>query len=279
MNKLFLILIFCAFQSKATVFPTTQGPVSLGFGTISSLKSDPFAAYNHQGSLAFAKQNSLSLGFQTQYFVDGLNQAYLAANYKISKTQTLGLAYNFFGNQYYNEGLLKVSFANKFTSHFGGGISLDYMRLQLPKESYPVKHLITAGAGIYSSFNSDFDFALQVINPLRVSLSDYNDERLPFITNASLFYKSTSKLIIAAEWSQQMNGKGNLKVGLNYKVSDKLNICAGVYNKPINPSFGLSFTSKNISIHLALSMHPYLNATSAAGITYLPSVNKHSNDF
>lgn len=270
MNKLFLIFIFCAFYSKATIFPTTQGSVSLGFGTISSLKSDPFAAYNHQGSLAFAKQNSLSLGFQSQYFVEGLNHACLAGNYRINKTQTLGLGYSFFGNQYYNEGLLKVSFAKKFTSHFGGGISLDYLRMQLPKESYPVKHLLTFEAGIFTSFNSDFDLALQIINPTRVILSKYKDERLPFITNTALFYNPSSKLTLAAEWCQIMNGHGNLKVGINYEVSKNLRIMAGAYNKPVNPGFGISYTAKNISIHLAFALHPYLNATSAAGLTYSP---------
>lgn len=203
----------------------------------------------------------------------------LAGNYKLSKTQTLGLGYSFFGNQYYNEGLLKLAIANKFTSRFGGGISLDYFRLQLPKETYSVKHLLTFEAGIYSSFNSDFDFALQVINPLRISLSEYNDERLPFVTNASLFYKSSSKITIAAEWNQRMNGNGTLKVGLNYQISKKLNVSAGVYNKPINPSFGLSFMSKNISIHLAFAMHPYLNATTAGGITYSNLTTKQANDF
>ncbi len=270
LNKLFLVFFLFAFQAKATIFPSTQGPVALGLGTISSFKNDPFAAYNHQGSLAFAKQNSISFGFQSQYFVEGLNNACLAANYKINKTQTFGIGYSFMGNQYYNEGLLKVSLAKKFTSHFGGGISLDYLRLQLPKESFPVKHLLTFEAGIYTTFNSNFDFALQVINPANVLLANYNNERLPFITNTSLFYKPNPKLLIAAEWNQIMNGKGNLKVGINYQVSKKLRLTAGVYNKPVNLTFGFSYSTKKITIHTAFALHPYLNTTAAGGLTYSP---------
>lgn len=274
MNKPFLILFFCAFNCEATIFPNTQGPVSLGFGTISAFKADLFSAYNHQGSLAFAKKNSVSFGFQSQYFVEGLNNASLAANYKINQTQILGIGYSFLGNQYYNESLLKVSLAKKFSSHFGGGISLDYLRLQLPKESFPVKNLLTFEAGIYTSFNKDFDVALQLINPARVPLANYNDERLPFITNTTLIYNSTSKLSIAAEWNQIMNSYGNLKIGINYQASKKLNIRAGIYNKPANLCFGISYKSKDISIHLAFAMHPYLNATSAGAITYCPNNSK-----
>ena len=94
--KTLWILVLCVFEAKATIYPSIQGPVSLGSGTISAFKSDPFAAYNHQGSLAFAKQNSVSIGFYSRYFVEGLNTACFAGNYKISKTQNLGVGYSLF---------------------------------------------------------------------------------------------------------------------------------------------------------------------------------------
>lgn len=270
-NKLLLIFVFNAFYAKAVIYPSSQGPVSMGMGTLSGFKNNPFAAYNHQGSLAFVNRNSVSLSFQSLYFVEGLNQACLAANYKLRKTQNLGIACSFFGNQYYNEGLFKLSLARKFSSNFGGGIALDYLRLQLPLESYPVQNLLTFEAGIYSSFNSNFDFAFQIINPARVKLAVYNDERLPFIVNGSVFFNSSPKLTLGAEWFQIMNGTGNLKFGINYKVSDKLEIRAGLFNKPVNPCLGITCSSKKIRIHLAFSFHPYLNAASSAGITFLPS--------
>ncbi|MFM9944150.1 MAG: hypothetical protein ACKVQB_02835 [Bacteroidia bacterium] len=279
-NKtIILVFVLSAFQSKATIFPSPQGPFTLGLGTISAFKTDPFVAYNHQGSLAFTKHNSISLGIQSQYFVEGLSMACFSGNYKISKTQTFGIGYSYFGNQFYNEGLLKVSLAKKFSNNFGGGISLDYLRLQLPKESCRVKHLLTFEAGIYSKFSSDFEFALQLVNPARVPLSGYDDERLPFVTNTSLFYNANKQLTIAAEWSQVMNGKGNLKVGLNYALSSIFYISAGVYNKPINPAFGISYKGSKINIHLAFAMHPYLNAISSGGITYTPLIKRHGNDF
>ena len=261
-------IILFSFEANATIFPSTQGPVSLGFGSIAGFISDPFSAYNHQGSLAFAKQNSISFGFQSQYFVDGLNHACVAANYQLNKTQILGIGYSFFGNSHYNEGLLKLTLSKKFTPHFGGGVSLDYLRIQLPKESFVVKNLLTFEAAIYTSFNSNFDFAFQIINPARIPLANYNDERLPFITNSSLFYNPNKMLTIAAEWNQIMNGKGYLKVGINYKVSKKIIIRAGVFNKPINPCLGISYTTKKIQIHVAFALHPYLNSMSSGGITF-----------
>ncbi len=272
--KVILLLVSFAFSAKATIFPSSQGPVSLGVGAISTVKDDPFAAYNHQGGLAFIKNNSVSFGFQSNYFVEGLNTACLAANYKINQNLILGIGYSFLGNQYYNEGLLKISLAKKFSSHFGGGVSLDYLRLQLPKESFPVKNLLTFEAGIYTTFNKNFDFAMQVINPARVPLASYNDERLPFITNTTLIYKSTPKISVMTEWNQIMNSYGSLKVGINYQVSKKLNIRAGMYNKPANPCFGISYASKDICIHLAFAMHPYLNAISAGAITFCPNNTK-----
>jgi len=268
----FLHLLFCLpifyWESKATLFPVSTGAVSLGLGTIVALKTDPFAAYNHAGSLAFAESNSVSLAFQSQFFVEGLNQGTVAAHFKLNKTQMIGLGYNFFGNQHYNEGLLKLTFSNKFSSQLGAGISLDYMRLQLPRESYPVKHLVTFETGLYAKFNSNFDFALLISNPIRVRLARYNDERLPFVINTTLIYNMNKKLTLAAEWHQIVTDVGSLKIGLEYQVTEKLILRTGMFNNPMNPCFGISYKSKKLRIHLAYSLHPFLNTITSSAITY-----------
>ena len=269
--SLLSLLVILFSQTEATIFPSNQGPIALGFGNISSYKSDPFTALNHQGTLALAQNNSLSIAFQSQYFVEGLNHACIAGNYNIHNRGILGIGYTFFGNQHYNEGLLKVSFSKRFFERLGAGISLDYLRHQLPKEFYKVKNLVTFEAGILAQFNPHYDLAVQVINPLRVPLANYNDERLPFIINMAIFYNSGKKIILAAEWNQIVTGEGNLRVGIDYEVSNNFNVRAGFHNKPINPSLGISYTLKSIGIHVAFSMHPYLNASSAAGLTYYSS--------
>ncbi|NUM32546.1 MAG: hypothetical protein HUU47_09525 [Bacteroidetes bacterium] len=272
-NFIWLFLII-SLTSKAVIFPTTQGPVSHSFGNISSLKNDPFAAYNHQGSMALATKNYISVSAKSSFFIPELNTACLAVSKKINNTQNLGLGYSFFGNKYYNESLLKLSFAKKFFNKTGGGISIDYYRLQLPKESYKVKNIFTFEIGFYTELNQNFDVAFQLINPARAPLASYNEEKLPFIANLSVVYNLNDKFTIAAEWSQTITANGFAKLGLNYKASKNLHFYAGIVNKTSSVSFGINYHFKNTLIAISFTSQPYLGYSSSAGVSYFTNHDK-----
>lgn len=272
-NFVWIFLLF-SFKSQAVNFPGTQGPVSHGTGNISSLKNDPFAAFNHQGSLALSKCDFLSVSAKTLFLVPELNTACMTFSKKINKTQTLGLGYSFFGNQYYNESIAKLSFAKKFMNKTGGGISIDYYRLQLPKESYKVKNIFTFEIGFYSELNKYFDVAFQLINPANVPLANYMDEKLPFVANSSIFYKINDKLIVAAEWCQTINSNGFTKLGIKYNATKNFEFFAGVVQKTSSVSFGVNYTLKKTIIALSFSTHPYLGSISSAGFSYFKNHEK-----
>ena len=268
MKRILWILLFAWFDSGAVNFPALQGPVSFGAARISSVLKDPFAAYNHQGCLALVKNDMFSLSAKNSYFSPELNTYGIAVCKKINKTQVLGLGYGFFGNKYYNESLLKLSFAKKLFEKTGAGISLDYFRLQLPKETFDIKNILTFEIGLYTELNKNFDIAIQLINPAMVQLSKTYNEKLAFVANSSIFYKVDNKLKLGAEWSQTVNGKGYSKFCINYEISPKFDFYCGFYKKPSNASVGIICNYKKLKISLAFSTHPYLKSSSAAGITF-----------
>ncbi len=275
-KTLWIAVLFCS-DAQGAYLPSSNKPVALGVGNIAAFKSNPFAANNHPGTLAFANKNSLSLGVESLFLVEGLNMACLSWNYRLNKRQILGLGYNFFGHSAYNESMAKIAIAQKLSPVFGAGLSLDYFRLQLPSENFGVKHLLSIEAGIYASLSSNIDFALHVLNPFRPRIGEYMDERLPFVVNATILYKPNKNAIIASEWHQIMNEKGQLRAGVIYKVSEKMSLRGGAYFKPINLGFGFTYCARNLSVHFDFAMHPYLNLSSAAAITYT-STNE-SQDF
>lgn len=267
MKIILWILLFVWFESEAVNFPANQGPVSFGAANISSILKDPFAAYNHQGCLAMAKNDMFSLSAKTSYFTQDLNTYTIAICKKINKTQVLGLGYSFLGNKYYNESLLKLSFAKKLFEKTGAGISIDYFRLQLPIETFEIKNILTFEIGFYTEINKNFDIAIQLINPAMVKLANTYEQKLAFVANSSIYYKIDDKLILGAEWSQTVNGKGYSKFCINYEISPKFDFYCGFYQKPSNASAGIICNYKKLKISLAFSTHPYLKSSSAAGIS------------
>ena len=262
---LYLIIIFTSLPASAIEFPSLASPIALGAGNVKALKADPFSGSYHPGSLAFISKNSISMAFQSNYFIPGLNQLLVAANCLLPKAKRLSFSYGFFGNQYYNESHTKLGFAQVFSSKFGGGVALDYLRIQIPQKEFNIKHALTFDAAFYFTFNRHLDFAFHVINPLRVR---FGNERLPFIINSTLIYNSSSKLILVAEFNQVMAGQSDVNIGLEYNFSKNFILRAGIQTKQFSPCFGVSISKKKYSIHLAFSLHHYLSSTSAMGFTY-----------
>lgn len=266
-NKLIFGLLLCSISAKATLFPATQGPFALSFGGISASKKDPFSSANHPGSLAFAESSNLAFGFRSHYLVEGLNTAQFSMGLKLQPHQTMGVAYSFFGNRWYNENLIKLSFAQKFNEDFGAGVSLDYLRNQRPSGRESAVHLFTCELGCYAALPSHFDLAFHIINPFRAQLADYLNEKLPFVTRSTLFYNPTTQVNMACEWQQTMNGPGFLKIGLLLRASEKLQFQLGLNPKPFQSALGLSYRSKKIELLLGFNFHPYLKSGSAVGLS------------
>jgi hypothetical protein len=116
--------------------------------------------------------------------------------------------------------------------------------------------------------SNSLEIAFQIINPGRVKIGEYENEKLNFVTNASLCYRSNNKLTLFAEWNQIISGSGILKLAAEYVLNPKVTVRFGAYGKPLNPSFGLSSSQKNVKIHLAFAFHPYLNTSTGGGLTY-----------
>jgi hypothetical protein len=263
----YLIVLLLSSLSKASEFPYLASPVALGAGNIKVFKSDPFSGSYHPGVAAFAPVNSVSLAYQTNYFVEGLNQFRLAGNYKLSKVKSIGITYDFFGNQYYNQSQSKIVLSQLVSSKFGVGVAINYLRIQIPQNDFNVRHSLNVDAAIYYAFSRQLDFAFHVISPA----SNRNSNRLlPCLLSTHLIYNSGSNLTCIAEFNQILGGYHNLNVGMEYNFSKNFVLRAGLQTKQLSPSFGISATNKRYCIHLAFSFHPYLSSTSALGFTYLP---------
>lgn len=258
-------LLFISSLSEATEFPSLASPVALGAGNIKVFKSDPFSGSYHPGVAAFTSTSSVSLAYQTNYFVEGLNQIRLAGNYKLNKSKAIGMTFGFFGNQYYNESQSKIVLSQLLSSKFGAGVAINYLRVQIPQKEFNVRHALTFDAAIYCAFSRHLDFAFHVVNP---AANLFSKRLLPSLISTHLIYNSSSKLICIAEFAQILNGHSSLNLGLEYNFSKNFVLHFGLQTKQLLPSFGISTTKKNYCIHFAFSFHPYLNSSSALGLTY-----------
>ena len=107
-----------------------------------------------------------------------------------------------------------------------------------------------------------------IYNPIPYKVDKVFGERLPTVIKFGLGYEPSPKVLLAAEYEQDIHYKPQFKGGIEYRPIKYLHIRAGAQTTPFSASFGLGVNVKGLNIDLASSYHPVLGFTPQAAIIY-----------
>ena len=272
MSRVFIFCISFFFLSKnlrSSTSPTRVGAVSSGCGQISLLFSDPFVAWNHPGNLAFVRSGSLALSIQSNYLTRGLNRVAVSGYRNIAPKVPLGVSANFFGNAYYNESEFKLSLAKKMSEKYGAGVSIYYRRNQFPVEYFRTAHGLTFEMGAVYRFNPCWQMGVIFLGPFGLYSSSAAKSSMDRPAGiVSILWKVNEQLSFGAESVQTFQPSSAFKLALEYRLSEKLTIRAGLRFRQLLPALGMSFRKGNLGVHLALEIHPYLGFSPTTALSF-----------
>lgn len=257
---------FATIRLTATFLPAAMGPQSGATGGVSFVRRDPYAAFNHPGALGMAEQPVIAFAFQSRFFVEGLNYYGLACHREHSGLGIFGMGFGYFGNKYFNESLLKCSWSRKLNKDLSLGVAMDYFRMQASGNGPNVLHKVFPEAGIYGRWGPRLDYSLRVVNPFRVKIKNYQEERLELLVSPGFCYKPSESLRFYLEYENRFTQGGQWNFGGQYRKTDQWAFLVGLRGRPVQPSFGIQFLNKGIHIALSVSMHPLLKQSSGLGI-------------
>ena len=262
-----LLSVVYSLSSNASGDNFAAGARAAAMGNASIALSNVFSTTNNQAGLAYMTNYSFGVYGDRKFVNASINNFNGALVIPVSaKVGTFGLSANYYGYKYYNETKIGLAYARKFGEKFSMGLQFDFLRMTILENGnhnfftfevgfqYKPWKVLTIGAHLY--------------NPVPYKLDKVFGERLPTVIKFGLGYEPSPKVLLAAEYEQDIHYKPQFKGGIEYRPIKYLHIRAGAQTTPFSASFGLGVNVKGLNIDLASSYHPVLGFTPQAAIIY-----------
>lgn len=251
---------------QAGSFDDACGARAAALGNLTAALADVFSVHNNQAGIGFLKKFSLGFSARNKFLVKELAIADAAGIFP-TKTGVFGLGIHYLGTNLFNERKVGVAFAKGFADRFSLGLQFDYLSISISE--YGSKNIFTFEAGLqFFLLPEKLLIGAHVNNPLRITLDDETDEKLPTMMRFGLNYSPSKKLSLLAEVEKDLDYDPVYKGAVEYRPVEKLSLRGGFNANPFQGTFGVGVNLKNLTIDAASSFHPVLGVSPGFSIAY-----------
>lgn len=265
---LFFIILLCsgAFAANAYSFDDAVGARASALGNHAAAVSDVFSAQNNQAGIGFLKKYAFGISAKSKFLVKELTLMDAAVALP-TKTGVFGLSVHYAGTSLFSESKVGITFAKSFGDRFSFGLQFDYLNFRISE--YGSKNLFTFEAGVqYFLVPEKLLAGAHVNNPLRLTLDEETDEKLPTVMRFVLNYSPSKKVSVLAEVEKDLDYAPVFKAGVEYRVVEKFSLRGGFNANPFQAAFGIGLHLKNLTIDAASLFHPQLGVSPHLSLTY-----------
>jgi hypothetical protein len=269
MKAIITFLLFVAISTVAFAGGDnfTAGARAASMGDASITLSDVFSTTTNQAGLAFMNEFAFGIYSDRKFVSAQTNNFNVAIAMPFGqKIGAFGLSVNYYGFRLYNETKMGLAYARKFGEKFSAGIQFDYLRFFIQENGQ--KNIFTLEAGFQYRPWKMLTFGAHIYNPIPYKMDKVFDERLPTIVKVGLGYEPSPKVLIAAEYQQDINHRPQFKGGAEYRPMKYLNIRAGVQTTPFSVSLGVGTAVKGFRLDAGSNYHPVIGFTPQLSVIY-----------
>jgi hypothetical protein len=265
-SVLLILFLFAYYTLSAFEGVATTGARSAGMGRASVALSDLWSVNNNPAGMALMMQAEAGVYYENRFLMKELSLKSAAFVLPVG-FGVLGLSFNQFGYNLFNENKLGLAYARSFGQYLRMGVELDYLSTRFG-EGYEAADNITFGLGAQSNLTDKLVVGAWVFNPVRARLSSYTDERVPVVMRVGVHYQFTDKFSGTAEVDKQSDRKADLRAGLEYTLTETFYARMGLSTQPEMLSIGTGFDFGKLKLDIAASMHQVLGVSFQSGISY-----------
>ncbi len=244
----------------------TSGARATALGDASVTLSDVFSSSTNQAGLGFVDRYAVGLYADRKFLNAAINNFNVALALPFKKAGTFGLSANYYGYKYYNETKIGLAYARSFYNKVSFGVQFDYLRMTVLELGS--RNFFTFELGLQYKPWKVLTIGAHVYNPIPYKVEKVYGERLPTIVKFGLGYEPSAKVLIAAEYEQDINYKPQFKGGVEYRPIKYFTIRAGVQTTPFSVSLGFGGNVSGFSLDVGGSYHPVLGFTPQLSMLY-----------
>jgi hypothetical protein len=127
---------------------------------------------------------------------------------------------------------------------------------------------VSAEAGILGRINKELSVAFHLVNPARMRLTDYQNQRLPMLIRFGLSYLWARKVLTALEADVDPEQKPNIKFGIEYTPVSAFLVRAGFNSRPLAGTFGFGMDYKGVRLDVSAAYHQQFGVSPQASLSY-----------
>lgn len=267
MKRIGVLLFFLLLNyAHGQVYPQI-GARANALGTTSLCLQDAWSVYNNPGAFAMMDHHEVGVAYENRFLLKELSTQSLAFGYHTEKAGNIGVHVQQYGFSLYRETIAGLVYGMKLFDNFSAGVQLNYHRIALA-DNYGSKNTVSAGLGLFYSFNKDFDLGFRVLNLNRSRLAEQEDERLPTTFSLGGTYHFSEKVLWSVEAEKTMIHPINFKSGLEFSPHEILALRLGMNSYPFQATFGFGLKLKKFQLDMASMWHTNLGLSPSAGMKF-----------
>ncbi len=250
--QLFFIALLFFYYANAQNGRYELGARANGMGNTTVTLSDEMSLFNNIGALADVEETIGFISYQNNFGFAELN-TFGAGFVKPMLGGVLGVGVFRFGGNLLNEQKINLGFSNQF-GIVSLGLNVHYTQMNI--EGAGRKGIMMIDFGGKASITDQLVFGAFVSNINQGNLSESTGETVPTIMRAGISYRPIDELIINTDIEKELDRDALVKIGLEYKIIEKVQIRTGIKLKPFESSFGLGIDQGKMKINYALRNNP-----------------------
>lgn len=239
---------------------------SQALANVRVMLSDEWSALGNPAGLGLVSGIFVGIHYSNHFMVPELGTSAFSLGIP-AFTGTFSLCYASFGNSYYHENQLCLSYGRTFGAGFRAGIGLHYLTARQPADAGNLSVLVPA-LGIQALLGPSMTLGLRVFNPAGQQYMPEQNRSLPVVTQSGVGFQAGKEVLLCLE-AEKCSGeplrlRGGMEIDLRKTLKIRFGISSGRF--PYY-SFGLGWNTHPFVIDLSVSRHPVLGFSPSITVT------------
>ena len=256
--NLLFIFIFQISALKAGNFIRYGGAYAAGLGQSVVANSDA-GYFQNQALLTTFDSLYIELYSTMPFAVKEFGTHSFFAAYPALKG-VFALQYHFFGYPNYNENKTGLAYSLYLTKGLSIGAQVSWFRIFVP-QPYNTVNNVLAEFGICYKINRQISFGSHIYNPTLTKPVQDPNETPETAIRAGVAYTPVKNVSFNIEAVQFLSRTLSFRTGLDFGITDNLNVMAGYNHDEKTIGFGMGLKYKGLRLNAAFSYHNLLGYT------------------
>lgn len=245
------VLFFITKGESQSVSPWMGARVNGMANTVSGIQ-DEYALFNNPAGISEIAGTRMLAANQVSPDLVGANR--MAAGFlQQLGPGTTGIGVFQFGDTFYNEQLLSLTYANKL-GLASLGIRLSYVQYNTGAFGRRGGFSVTFG-GI-ANLTPELSVGALVTNINKAVLSESDHQVIPMRALIGMVFRVSDNLLISSEIEKDLDYEAKVKSGLEFDAGKKILLRTGFLISPETAYFGVGFHVRSLTIDVASEFNP-----------------------